>query len=234
LRAAGGAGDDTMLGGIGDDLFIVGEVGDVVIELADEGRDTVRSSIDYALGANVEDLVLTGGAVSGTGNVLDNDITGNALGNQLSGGAGNDTLIGGDGVDYLTGGAGDDVFVAEVNSTKVASKNGLISLDVILDFSAGDKIDLSGIDANPNEAGIQAFSWGGHSANKNAGDLTIRTFGSINAAENALGIDIDGIDGPSSYTGPVTMVFGNIDGGAPEFAIALIGVSGVSATDFLF
>jgi serralysin len=230
----GGAGDDTMLGGIGDDLFIVGEVGDVVIELADEGRDTVRSSIDYALGANVEDLVLTGNAVSGTGNELGNVITGNALGNRLNGGAGDDRLIGGDGVDYLTGGAGNDIFVAEINATKVGSKSGAISLDVILDFSAGDKIDLSGIDANPNEAGIQAFSWGGHSANKNTGDLTIRTFGSINAAENALGIDIDGIDGPSIYSGPVTMVFGNTDGGAPDFAIALIGVSGVTASDFLF
>ncbi len=230
----GGLGDDTMLGGIGDDIFIVGEVGDVVIELVDEGRDTVRSSIDYVLGANVEDLILTGGARNGTGNELSNVITGNALGNRIDGGAGNDRLIGGDGVDFLTGGAGNDIFVAEINGTKVASKNGAISLDVILDFSAGDKIDLSGIDANSGAAGIQAFNWGGHSANKNAGDLTIRTFGNINAAEAALGIDIDGIDGPSIYSGPVTMVFGNVDGGAADFAIALIGVSSVDASDFLF
>ncbi len=105
---------------------------------------------------------------------------------------------------------------------------------MILDFSAGDKIDLSGIDANSGAAGIQAFNWSGHSANKNAGDLTIRTFGNINAAEAALGIDIDGIDGPSIYSGPVTMVFGNVDGGAADFAIALIGVSSVDASDFLF
>ena len=76
--------------------------------------------------------------------------------------------------------------------------------------------------------------WGGNSANKYAGDLTIRTFGNINAAENALGIDIDGVDGPSSYNGPVTMVLGNVDGGDPDFAIALVGVSGVVQSDFLF
>ena len=230
----GGLGGDVMRGGTGNDTFIVGEASDVVTELAGEGTDTVRSSINYALGANLENLILTGSAVSGTGNELDNVITGNALGNRLFGLAGNDRLIGGDGVDFLTGGAGDDFFVAEINATKVGSKNGPVSLDVILDFSAGDKIDLSGIDINPNEAGIQGFNWGGHSANKNAGDLTIRTFGNINAAENALGIDIDGTDGPSTYSGPVTMVFGNSDGGAPDFAIALIGLSAVSATDFLF
>ena len=94
------------------------------------------------------------------------------------------------------------MFVAQIDATKVSSKNGPVSLDVIMDFAAGDKIDLSGLDANADVAGIQDFVWGGHSASKYAGDLTIRTFGNINAAEKALGIDIDGVDGPSSYNGP--------------------------------
>ncbi len=237
----GGAGDDTMLGGLGDDVFIVGEVGDVVIELADEGHDTVRSSIDYVLGANVEDLILTGTARNGTGNELDNVITGNALSNRLEGGlgndrlfggagsdhlfggAGNDRLIGGDGVDFLTGGAGNDVFVAELNTTLTAFKKGSISLDVITDFSAGDKIDLSG---------LGDFNFKGTSASKGAGDLTIKVYDSVNGAENALGFDIDGIDGPSSYTGKVTIVFGDIDGGGIDFAIALLDTNGVTASDF--
>lgn len=115
--------------------------------------------------------------------------------------------------------------MAEINATKTNSKGGLISLDVIMDFAAGDKIDVHG---------LGAFHWGGYSANKDMGDLTIKTYGNINAAENALGFDIDGIDGPSSFAGPVTIVFGNLHGGAPDFAIALIGVSGVASTDFLF
>jgi outer membrane receptor protein involved in Fe transport len=80
--------------------------------------------------------------------------------------------------------------------------------------------------------GDQAFTLGG--SGRNAGELTFKTYASVNGAENALGFDIDGMDGPSTLTGPVTLVFGNHDGGAPDFAIALIGVAGVSSTDFLF
>jgi serralysin len=230
----GGIGDDTMLGGGGNDLFVVDAGGDVVTELAGDGTDTVSSAVNYALGANLENLVLTGSAVSGTGNGQNNVITGNALGNLLNGGAGNDRLVGGDGVDYFSGGAGNDVFAAEIAGGKVNSKNGMISLDVIMDFTAGDRIDLRGIDANANAAGNQTFSFIGSAANKSAADLSFKVYDSINGAENALGFDIDGVDGPSSVSGPVTVVFGNHDGGAPDFAIALIGVSGVTATDFIF
>lgn len=220
----GGTGNDTMLGGIGDDLFIVGEAGDVVIELLGEGTDTVSSSINYALGDNVENLILTGGATHGSGNGLDNVITGNTLGNRLDGGAGNDRLVGGDGVDFLTGGAGNDTFVIEVNATKTASKSGLISLDVITDFSAGDMIDLSG---------LGAFNFKGTSANKGQGDLTYKVYDSVNGAEKALGFDIDGMAGPSTYLGPVTIIFGDVDGGGADFAIALLNTRGVAQTEFL-
>jgi Ca2+-binding RTX toxin-like protein len=231
---SGLGGNDTMIGGVGNDLYLVDVSGDLVTELAGEGTDTVSSAVNYALGANLENLVLTGSAVSGTGNGQNNVITGNALGNLLNGGAGNDRLVGGDGVDYFSGGAGNDVFAAEIAGGKVNSKNGMISLDVIMDFTAGDRIDLRGIDANANAAGNQTFSFIGSAANKSAADLSFKVYDSINGAENALGFDIDGIDGPSSVSGPVTVVFGNHDGGAPDFAIALIGVSGVTATDFIF
>ena len=62
--------------------------------------DLVLSAVNYTLGANLENLTLTGvSAVNGTGNELNNVITGNAMGNVLSGGAGNDTLVGGGGID---------------------------------------------------------------------------------------------------------------------------------------
>jgi serralysin len=230
----GGTGADTMLGGTGDDLFAVDDAGDIVTELAGEGTDAVRSSISYALGSNVENLTLTGSARSGTGNALNNVIVGNAEANELKGGAGDDRLSGGDGVDRLTGGAGNDVFVAELNSTTVATKRGNLSLDFITDFDlAGDDlIDLSGIDANLLRSGDQAFTFVGTSDVK-TGEIGFKSFGNINAAEKALGIDLDGIDGKGA-DGPVTVIFGNTDGDRDaEFGIVLFGTRDVTVQDFM-
>ena len=82
----GGAGADTMIGGTGNDTFIVDNVGDVVTENLNEGTDTVQSSISYTLGANVENLTLTGsGNINGTGNGDANVVTGNSGNNTLDG-----------------------------------------------------------------------------------------------------------------------------------------------------
>ena len=63
----GGAGNDSMAGGLGDDAYVVDSTGDVVTEASGEGFDTVYTNLSYSLGANVEQLILTGSAVSGTG-----------------------------------------------------------------------------------------------------------------------------------------------------------------------
>ncbi len=108
---AGGTGDDRMVGDIGNDLYLVDNVGDVVVEAIGAGIDTVRSSINFTLGAHQEALILTGSALSGTGNGLANLLIGNAADNALSGLGGHDTLRGTDGQDTLSGGNGDDLFI---------------------------------------------------------------------------------------------------------------------------
>ena len=83
-----------MIGGTGNDTYIVNNSADVVLENNGEGNDTVQASVTYTLSANVENLTLTGsGNINGTGNTLDNVITGNGGINTLTGGAGNDTYI---------------------------------------------------------------------------------------------------------------------------------------------
>jgi Ca2+-binding RTX toxin-like protein len=106
----GGAGADKLVGGTGEDVYFVADAGDVVTENADEGWDTVRTSLaTYTMTANVEVLTYAGAAAfTGTGNAQDNVITGGNAGNKLDGGAGNDMLRGGDGNDSLLGGLGND------------------------------------------------------------------------------------------------------------------------------
>jgi len=119
-RIDGGSGNDTMAGSTGDDTYVVNVSTDVVNELANEGIDTVESSVTLTLtNANVENLTLTGSsAINGIGNALPNVLTGNSGVNVLTGGAGNDTYIVSTG-DTTTEAvsAGTDTVIADVTWT---------------------------------------------------------------------------------------------------------------------
>jgi Ca2+-binding RTX toxin-like protein len=100
---------DCLVGGSGDDTYIMDNPSTIVREYVDEGNDTVKSSISYELGNYLENLELTGTSnINGTGNSLDNELTGNTGKNVLSGGSGNDLLNGGAGDDRLYGNSGND------------------------------------------------------------------------------------------------------------------------------
>ncbi|TAN70255.1 MAG: hypothetical protein EPN17_06135 [Methylobacter sp.] len=111
-RLDGKAGSDKLIGGTGDDVYVVDITTDVITENANEGIDTVESSISLTLGANMENLTLAGAAaLNGTGNALNNVLTGNNADNSLTGAVGNDILNGQGGVDTLSGGVGNDTYL---------------------------------------------------------------------------------------------------------------------------
>jgi Ca2+-binding RTX toxin-like protein len=87
-----------------------------------------------------------------TGSGLDDVLTGSSAANVLMGLDGNDTITGGGGADSLTGGLGNDHFLFAGTNDSTAK-----ATDLITDFSAGDIIDLSGIDADTKTKGDQAF-----------------------------------------------------------------------------
>lgn len=87
-----GDGLDYLRGNAGDDTYIFASMGDIIIEAANEGVDTVRSRLSYSLPAHVENLELLGGTL-GTGNNLANRLTTSVAGATLRGGNGNDDYI---------------------------------------------------------------------------------------------------------------------------------------------
>ncbi|MEX0278668.1 MAG: calcium-binding protein, partial [Ruegeria sp.] len=109
----GRGGADRMEGGPGNDRFVVDDVNDTVLELKNEGRDTVQTVLpDYRLLAHFEDLTYTGAqAFKGIGNGAANTITGGASDDVLRGQKGNDELIGLGGSDKLFGAGGDDILL---------------------------------------------------------------------------------------------------------------------------
>lgn len=140
-RIDGGAGADTMAGGLGDDTYVVDDRADRIIELARGGTDTVESSVSYALGSGVNDLVLTGTAANGTGNDAGNAITGNDSANILRGKSGNDFLSGGGGTDRLYGGVGNDRLDGGGGSDGFyfdTRLNAVSNVDRIVGFSVAD------------------------------------------------------------------------------------------------
>ena len=153
-----------MSGGAGNDSYMVDNAGDTVAELLNEGTDSVTSSVAFALGANIENLTLTGGdSISAGGNSLANIILGDTGNNVLTGAqgadtltgdAGDDVLVGGNGADILTGGSGSDTFVFQSNNDSGTTAG---TYDYIKDFATGDRIDLSVIDAKTGVDGDQAF-----------------------------------------------------------------------------
>lgn len=185
---SGTAYDDVLSGMGGDDELQAGAGNDHA--LGGDGADTVY-------GSDGNDTVEGGEGAD--------RLRGDAGNDSLSGGGGNDLIDGSAGADQLSGGLGADMF--QFGSTDTA--NG----DVVFDFNRaqGDKIGLSGIDANANATSNNSFTFVGASAfSKVAGQLRYE------------------VSGTDAY------VMGDVNGdGIADFKILVKGVNAFQASDFL-
>jgi Ca2+-binding RTX toxin-like protein len=183
-----------MTGGTGNDLFIVDSLGDVVIEAANGGTDTIQSVFTTTLDLTVENLVLTGNAhLNGTGNAAANKVTGNDGDNLLRGMDGNDTLSGGNGDDTLEGGIGNDRMLGGMgNDTYVVNSR----FDVIVEGNAAG-LDLVYASASYTMAsGLETLIMQGSADLTATGNTSANTIIG-NSGSNALngGAGNDALDG---------------------------------------
>lgn len=124
----GNIGINILTGGAGNDRYFVG-AGDRVVEMAGAGTDTVYADTNWVLGSYLENLVLTGPALDGTGNTQANVLEGNAGANRLDGAGGADRLIGGAGDDvYIIDNAGDILVEADGEGLDTARSSVTVAL----------------------------------------------------------------------------------------------------------
>lgn len=217
----GGTGADRAEGGAGNDFYRVDRPSDLVVETlrgVAGGTDTVLTTYNFRLSANVETLVLRGGRAGHlTGNEIANTLLGNAAANTIAGRGGNDVLQGGGGADQLAGGTGADTFrFATAADSTPAGHDTIVAGDGAAAFElpgagAGDRIDLTAVDADTRAAGLQHFVLGG---SHDVGHLWLADVGTD------------------------TVLSGNIGGGrAPELELAIIDgatlASAYTADDFV-
>ena len=158
LHAAGGAGNDTLIGGASlydgaaywddfEDGATLGVIANLSAGAITVNSVTVQDSHVRDNFGDMDSLALIEG-IQGSeagdymlGSDANNYFWGNEGNDTLNGGTGNDMLNGGTGNDSLTGGGGADTFEFAVSANSAAE------LDIILDFDVTqDKVSFIGMD----------------------------------------------------------------------------------------
>ncbi|MBF9235025.1 calcium-binding protein [Microvirga alba] len=171
----GGGGADTLNGGKGDDTYFVDSANVTIIDTS--GTDTVVASVDYTLGAGLENLRASGtGALKLTGNELNNVLIGNDAANVLDGGAGADTM---------QGGAGDDIYHVDQAADMVVELTG-----------QGYDTVLTSVSYSAASADIEAITATGTAAIRLTGNALVNTLIGNDAANT-----LDGGAGADSMAG---------------------------------
>lgn len=214
----GGAGSDILDGGVGiDTASYAGAHARVQADLANQIRGVNDSEGDVFI--DIENLVGGRRNDSLRGDNGENEIRGGNASDRLFGRAGDDTLLGEVGTDVLYGNAGQDVMTGGVGNDRFIyfrlsdSRAGAPKRDIITDFEAGDRIEISRFDADTGTVGNQAFTFiASRGFSNTAGEL--RFFQNTN--------------------GNLTVVRGDVNGdGFEDFEIQLNGLITLAETDFL-
>jgi Ca2+-binding RTX toxin-like protein len=216
----GNIGDNTLSGGAGNDLLRGGEGNDTLFGGPGDDRLVGGPGDDFLHGGGGADNLL-GGAGDDVlrGGAGDDRLAGGPGSDSMFGGSGDDRLLGGSGQDALVGGLGQDVLIGGPDADRFVynsvqeSPVGAANRDRINDFSSaqGDRIDLSGIDADVNTGGDDSFTFIGTSGfSGSAGELRF-----VNV-------------------GPNILVTGDVDGdGIADFEIFVNNTATLSASDFI-
>ena len=191
-RINAGAGDDTVTANGGNQTICAGDGNNTVTATGGSHHITSGAGNDTITATGSDTVVFSGGG---------ND--------TITTGAGNDMITGGAGADIMTGGTGADTFIF----TALGDLGiGAGYRDIITDFLSGtDRIDFTGIDANTNVAGDQAFTMMG-----------------INA--------FSGVAGQLRYdvVGANTIFQGDVNGdGVVDFELQLTGAHTFAPTDLM-
>ena len=183
-RLDGGAGADSMAAGAGDDTYFVDDAGDIVVENAGEGIDTLVTTLSVALlAASLENVTFIGpGDGTIVGNAADNVLAGNAFNNTLNGGAGTDTAS----YAGAAGGVTVSLAIAGAQATGGAGSDTLIRIENLAGSPFGDS--LTGDGSNNLLSG-------------GAGNDTLAGGGGGDTLDGGAGTDsMTGGNGDDSYT----------------------------------
>jgi Ca2+-binding RTX toxin-like protein len=203
----GGDSEDAVFGGNGNDLFVAAHLdGNDTYYGGDISSDTGNDTLDMGV-LIVDATVDLGTGVGGRGSAVSSQTGTDSLFGieNVTTGSGNDTIIMSNAVNVVDGGQGEDVFVFG----SAAAAHG----DIIRGFEAGDKLDLSGIDANAGTAGNGTFTLESGQAATAPGQIVITH--------------------ETRADGEYTVVSGNTAGdNAPEFRISIAGNHTLTGSDF--
>ncbi|GJD74013.1 peroxidase family protein [Methylobacterium goesingense] len=215
-RILAGAGNDLVTAGSGNDTVIAGDGDDLIVAEVGDGDDgywgdevaggTGIDTLDMsAITANITANLGTG--LAGRGSVTSSQSGSDTLWGieNVVTGSGNDHITASDAVNVMDGGLGADVY----HFQSAAAADG----DTIASFQPGDRVDLSGIDANQGLSGNQAFTLATGAAFTGVGQLMLTQ--------------------EARADGDYTVVAGNTGGDAtPEFKFSIKGTPAATAADF--